>query len=126
MTRVLTITAAAIGLLAAPAFAANLQSSHPHHAMKDVIVHPPASSHSPHVASTHLRYDDVDAESAEGAKVLLGRIKAAAKKVCAPAPKGKRSLQETSDYKQCLRDATEDGVKGVNTPALTAAYQGKA
>jgi UrcA family protein len=126
MTRLLTITAAAIGLLAAPALAGNLIDSHPHHNMKDVIVHPPTSAHGPHVASTHVKYNDVDASTPEGAKVVLSRIKAAAKKVCAPAPKGKRPMQETVDYKNCLKDATEEGVKGVNEPAVTAAYQAKA
>ena len=61
-----------------------------------------------------------------GAEALLGRIKDAAKKVCAPAPHGKVTLQERSDYKQCLKDATEEAVNGVNSPALTAAYQAKA
>jgi UrcA family protein len=124
MTRLLTISAAAIGLLAAPALAANLQSDHPHHAMKDVIVHAPSHPHAKHVASTHVRYDDVDAASPDGAKVVLERIRTAAKKVCSPKPHGKRSLQENSDYKDCLREATEDGVKGVNTPAVNAAYKG--
>ena len=126
MTRLLTITAAAIGLLAAPAFGSNLQTNHPHHAMKDVIVHPPSSSHGPHVASTHLKFDESEASTPEGAQALLKRIRAAAKKVCAPAPTGKRSIQETADYKKCLHDATEEGVNGVNSPAVTAAYQAKA
>ncbi len=126
MTRLLTITAAAIGLLAAPAFAANLLDSHPHHQMKDVIVHPSTDARGTHTASTHVRYDDVDAGTPDGAKVLLSRIQAAAKKVCGPAPKGKISLHERSSYKSCVHEATENGVNSVNSPALSAIYQKEA
>ena len=124
MTPIL-ITATAMALLAAgsPALAANLQTNHPHHAMKDVIIHPPTSSHGPHVASTHLQYEEEDVSSPQAATALLGRIRVAAKKVCAPAPHGKVSMQENADYKQCLKDGTEEAVRGVNSSYLTAAYK---
>ncbi len=127
MTRTLMITAATIALVigAAPAFASDYRDNpnHPHHAMKDVIVHPPQTAHGPHVASTHVKYEEQDVSSPAAAEALLGRIKRAAKRVCAPAPHGKRTMQETADYKQCLRDATDEAVQGVNSPALTAAYK---
>ncbi len=125
MTRTLMITAATIALAIGgpPALASNYLTNHPHHAMKDVTIHPPENSHSRHVASTHVKYDADNVSSPDAAEALLGRIKQAAKRVCAPAPSGKTSLHEKSDYKQCLRDATNEAVQGVNSPALTAAYK---
>ena len=124
MTRTLMITAAAIGLVAGglPAFAA-VTPYHAHDSMPDVIVHTPPTAHGPHVASTHVRYHDLNLSTHQGVETLLVRIRKAAKKVCAPAPMGKRSIHETADYKQCLRDAADEAVQGVNSPAVTEAYR---
>jgi UrcA family protein len=67
-----------------------------------------------------VRYSDLDASTAQGAKLLYGRIHAAAEKTC-------EQLFD-SDYfsmmhrHACVNNAIEGAVKQVAKPALTAVY----
>ena len=120
MNRTLMITTAALGLFAAaaaPAFAA----SAPH----DLIVHEHLSSSTHEVRSKHVRYQDVDISTADGAAALVKRIENASERVCGGPHNRKTSLKEKADYKQCVKDAADEAVRGVNSPAVTQAY-GKA
>ena len=69
----------------------------------------------------NVRLADLDLTHAEGATVLYGRIRSAAKTVCAPFDG--RSLFERQSFRSCVSDAVARAVLEVNQPALTNYYQ---
>ncbi len=63
-----------------------------------------------------VRFDDLNVTTPAGAKVLYGRIQAAAHEVC---PLGMYTLQMEQAQRACIKQAVDNAVKGVNSPALT-------
>jgi UrcA family protein len=73
-------------------------------------------------AETHsqtVNFADLNLSKSDGVKTLLTRIRSAAGKVCAPAPKA-RDMKENEDYKKCMGAAVSGAVAKVNNPDLTA------
>ena len=63
-----------------------------------------------------VKFGDLNITTPAGAKVLYGRIQAAAHDVC---PLGMYSLQMEQAQRACIKQAVDNAVKGVNSPALT-------
>lgn len=73
--------------------------------------------------SATVRYSELDLTRPQGAKVLVGRIKQAARTVCGPRP----SLFALADYDRyvaCSRQATGAAVERLDAPVVTAVYKG--
>lgn len=66
--------------------------------------------------SKTVKFDDLNVTTSAGAKVLYGRIQAAAHEVC---PLGMYSLQMEQAQRACIKQAIDNAVKGVNSTALT-------
>ncbi len=122
MIRTLTITTAVLGLFAAAAAPAFAAATSPHAPYHDVLVHERAPGSAHETKSKHVRYTDVDISTSHGAETLVRRIKNASEMVCGPH-KGKMSLKERTDYKQCMKEAMDDAVQSVNSPTVTDAYK---
>jgi UrcA family protein len=70
------------------------------------------------LASQRVSYADLDISKPAGAKVLYGRIKAAARHVC--ALNGYNDLSSMQWANQCTDRAIDKAVKDVGSPALSA------
>jgi UrcA family protein len=67
-----------------------------------------------------VKYNDVDASTAEGAAVLYKRIRSAAESVCSPVDHG--DTLSKSHEKDCVQKVIARAVTDVGTPALSAVY----
>jgi|ERR1700730_1854414 UrcA family protein len=70
------------------------------------------------VPSNRVRFDDLNIADPAGAKVLYGRIRAAAREVCASYYS--RDFANRAPKQACVKKAIDDGVMKVNAPTLTA------
>jgi UrcA family protein len=70
-----------------------------------------------------VKFADLDISRTEGATVLYGRIRAAAKNVCAPFDRG--GALDKIAFASCIQKSIADAVTAVNAPALTAVYSAK-
>ncbi len=68
-----------------------------------------------------VSYADLNIDSAAGAKVLYGRLRSAAQRVCAPFDDG-RQTTFNHHFQACLRNALDSAVAQVNRPTLTAMH----
>lgn len=68
--------------------------------------------------SQTVRFSDLDITKAEGAKVLFGRIHAAARNVCKHSAGGDPFLR--LGEQSCIETAIDNAVRKVNAPVLTA------
>ena len=87
-------------------------------AMGFVVGAPSANAQSESV-SVKVNYLDLDTTGMAGAKVLLQRIRRAAKQVCGPEP-GIGATAWQYEYLPCVNQATENAVAGLNNPIVTA------
>ena len=71
----------------------------------------------PSAESRTVKFADLDISNPSGARVLYGRIRAAAQVVCSHY-----FLASDTDKAQCVRDTTADAVTRINQPALSAVY----
>jgi UrcA family protein len=72
--------------------------------------------------SVTVNFADLDLSTGAGATTLLHRIRRAAKDACGehgPA------LVEVADWQNCVIGATDDAVRSVHSPLLTALYSGQ-
>src|ERR1700692_3487115 len=72
----------------------------------------------PSMPSKRVRFDDLNIADPAGAKVLYGRIRAAAREVC--ATHYSRDLENRAPKQACVKKAIDDGVMKVNALTLTA------
>ena len=72
-------------------------------------------------APVTVRYDDLNLASSEGARVLYGRITAAARKICGPNIADWYPNARTA-WKRCYNVTVDHAVKEVNAPMLTAVH----
>ncbi len=70
-------------------------------------------------------YGDLNLANPAGASAMLNRIKHAAIHVCGGAPHA-LDLQGRKDFRVCVVDATDDAVRQLNAPLVTAFYTGRA
>jgi len=75
---------------------------------------------SPEVRSLTVKYADLNVSSPEGAAALYGRIRAAARSVCATSDD--RALWSRSSVDACVHKAIADAVMKVDKPALFVVY----
>ena len=99
------LTAASLSLGAPGAFAAEAK------------IDPPA-------AQKAVTYSDLDLTRAEGAAVLYGRIRAAAKVVCSDL--ANRGLALGIPWRNCVKSAISTAVAKVDRPALESYHRSKA
>jgi UrcA family protein len=69
-----------------------------------------------------VSFADLNVGEEPGAKALIGRIKAAAQKVCGPRPSSPLLNREMISYKTCVRDAMERGIASANQPLVVQLY----
>jgi UrcA family protein len=70
-----------------------------------------------------VHYSQVDASTPQGAQATVQHVRQAARDVCAPIA-DPRDFQATADYQACLRNASDQAVKDIGSPAVAAAYRG--
>ena len=68
--------------------------------------------------SVTVKYGDLDVTRPQGATILYGRIRAAAKKVCLPLEAGDVAAKMRFDG--CIDKAISDAVKTIQQPELSA------
>jgi UrcA family protein len=69
-----------------------------------------------------VRYSDLDLTRADGAKVLLSRLRRAASLACGGRPSSPLDLGAMQDYHACVRNGLDGAVGRVNAPLVTAFY----
>ena len=72
--------------------------------------------------SITVRFSDLNVHSAEGARILYGRIRSAAQTVCGP----QFSLWDGGrmrEWRQCYRLTIDDAVTRINLPLLTSLHR---
>ena len=81
-----------------------------------------AAAAEPH--SVKVAFRDLDISRPAGAQTLLTRIERAGRQVCGPPPSIRES-REMADFKRCRTEAVANAVRDVQSPMLTALYEGK-
>lgn len=76
-----------------------------------------AQASEPTPPSKTVKFDDLDIQTAAGAKVLYNRIRFAAEKVCEPVWHDPVLREATPS---CVNSAIDNAVRKVNAPYLTA------
>lgn len=71
-----------------------------------------------------VRYGDLNLSHEADARVLYGRIRAAAKAVCPDIEE--RSIAAQMKQRACVRGAVENAVERVSSPLLSALHEGQA
>jgi UrcA family protein len=74
--------------------------------------------------SQRINYSDLDLSRSQDAKALMGRIWQAANRVC--TIQGASAVDRlSSSYHRCVKTAAAQAVAQLNSPMVTAAYEGK-
>jgi UrcA family protein len=76
-------------------------------------------------AQVAVRYADLDLSRADGARVLLSRLRRAASLACGGRPSSPLDLGAMQDYQTCVRRGLDGAVGRVNAPLVTAVYRGQ-
>lgn len=88
--------------------------------VSEVVVH--GTTHrGREVRQEKVSYADLNLHSTAGAWAVLRRVRAAAKRVCAPRP-ADADLDQLADYKTCLHDAVANAVAELGNPRVSALY----
>lgn len=74
-------------------------------------------------ASVKVQSSDLNLSTDAGAKVMLQRIRQAAKSVCGPAPTNQID-RVARLHEICVKDAVSRTVSQLNSPMITALYSG--
>lgn len=74
--------------------------------------------------TTTVRHDDLNLNGATGAGVMLGRLQAAAHRVCGATPLP-QELAATSRHRACLTETVDRAVARLNAPLVTARHHGR-
>ena len=83
----------------------------------------PAQASSEKRPSFVVHYADLDVNRSDGARVLLGRLRHAAKLVCGPSPDN-RDLDQIASFTACVKVSMDHAVADVHAPLVTALYAG--
>jgi UrcA family protein len=76
-----------------------------------LVVHGAAPAGS-EIKDETIKVADLNLNTDAGAETLIGRVRAASKRVCAPLPTGtKANFKDVSDYEKCRDQATERAIK---------------
>jgi UrcA family protein len=87
----------------------------------------PLVVHGPHVQDLEVKNEpikvsDLNLNSPEGAETLVGRIRAASARVCAPLPK-KARFKDAADYEKCKATAIDEAAKASGSPMVMQVLQ---
>lgn len=94
-------------------------TSAPHaQAVSGVVVRGAPLAPGAEVKNESVKYADLDLTKAEGAETLVGRIRAAATRVCHPQPTTLRDFKDVSDYEKCHQQAVRGAVQGLGNPVV--------
>ena len=74
--------------------------------------------------SRTVRYGELNLNADQGADTLIRRVEQAADVVCGDRP-GPQPLQENASVRECEVIATDDAIRGVGHPVVTARYYGR-
>jgi UrcA family protein len=74
------------------------------------------------VPTAVVRYADLNLDTVRGVQTLYGRIRAAAREVCAPY-QSDSSLLPSPAWRLCVTQAVETAVQRVDRPLLTAYHR---
>jgi len=75
------------------------------------------------VKDVEVKVSDLNLKSEAGAETLLGRIRGASGRVCAPRPTHQPDFKDVSDYEKCKTTAMERAVKDTGSPLVEAVYK---
>lgn len=87
-----------------------------------------ATAQAPHSISTQqmaISFGDLNVHSEVGARVLLNRLRTAARIVCGPEPMFS-DLNGWDDYETCRKNALDNAVAAVGAPEVAEIYRGSA
>ena len=70
-----------------------------------------------------IKVADLDLTKEAGAETLVGRIRAASARVCAPRPTHTADFKDVSDYEKCKAVAIERAVKDSGSPVAMQVLQ---
>lgn len=76
-----------------------------------LVVHAPPIAPGAEVKDEMIKVADLDLKTEAGAETLIGRVRAAAKRVCAPRPTAKANFKDATDYEKCKDAAVERAIK---------------
>ncbi len=76
----------------------------------------------PGVPTQVVRFQDLDLSTAQGARILYGRIRRAAGEVCAPYQVS-GSLIPSAAWRSCFEQAIATAVRRVDSPLFTAYHE---
>jgi UrcA family protein len=69
-----------------------------------------------------VKFSDLDINTEAGARTLVGRIRGAARRVCAPEPHSSASLRDRQNFRDCRAGAMSTTVAQLNNPHVQQAY----
>jgi len=113
------LLAAALGLAVSAAPAAYAQVT-----VQEIVVRPPAPlPPGAEVKGETVSFADLDLTNPAGAETLIGRLRAAAERVCAPVPHSLGNLKDVADYNHCTTGAMDRAVGDAMSPMVDQVYE---
>lgn len=89
----------------------------------EVVVSPPYAPPGAELRREPVSYEDLDLSTHAGANTLMGRINAAARRVCSPDVTYPDQLADVSDHDRCISQAVDRAVADVDAPSLSDVYR---
>jgi UrcA family protein len=75
--------------------------------------------------SVKVSYGDLDLAHAQGAQVLIDRVRQASQIACGESP-SLANLEQTQAYRSCVVSTADQAIASVGEPMVTAMYQNTA
>jgi UrcA family protein len=72
--------------------------------------------------SVKISYSDLDLGNADGAQVLIDRVRQASQIACGEAP-SLANLEQSQAYRACVVQTADTAIASVGSPMVTAMYQ---
>jgi UrcA family protein len=69
-----------------------------------------------------IKYTDLDLKSQAGAETLIGRLRAAATRVCHPIPTHKANFKDVDDFEKCRSQAVSHAVQDLGNPMVKQVF----
>lgn len=76
-----------------------------------------AADHTQNISKEVVGFSDLNIQTTAGAQALIHRIKAAARRVCGPAP-DMHDLDGGRSYNNCLENSTTQAMASINDPLV--------
>ena len=121
--RLISILAMAAGLACSGLAVAQPDGPGDSASADEVVVSPPYVPPGAELRREPVSFADLDLGTREGAYTLIGRIRAAARRVCDPEPTTPPDLRDSADYHGCFEEAVARAVTDVDAPTLNDLYR---